>query len=467
MYGRLIVWRDGSLVFAVSSGERAVHFTSDGHRRDIVLVLDGESWGQLEVDRGDRRGGLAPVRDVTKTVMKDGLLRTDWWQTVHDRLVARGRTTRQASGAVRWTASTARGGFEGKGEFGSTVAMATIAGGGQTTMTRTETPLPFGGKRVIQDYRLPDGSSRTVQIDWDADDRGTVTIVSKDPQGKVTDVETGQISKETTYETNAEGHTVKTETTTSTRDRDAQGNSRETVTSHSEDQANGTRTDAKSITVTDAAGNVTHQDKHAHTTDKEGNWSDTTVETDPTTGDTTIVTKSGDRDGNEYEHRTVVDKDGNPKSDEHTEKHPDSEPPKEDPPAEDPPAEPEPDPDPDDSHGRPADDGTTAPRGPGGLAGKIIADHLNKRADEGDGDENRPTLAVAGHAHHLIASLIGSGQGDSEGGLGQLTVDMRVRVPAGAVDDWGDSTDPRMNSGFAAMLDAIAAQLQSVSAGRR
>jgi len=343
-------------------------------------------------------------------------------------------------------------------------------------ITTTGNPGGAMSTRSVEVHTLPDGSTTTRETHVDGTGKGDYTTTTRDPQGNVTDVEHGTISTETHFETDVEGHTVKVDTTTTTKDPDAQGDSMEITTSHSEDLDTGRTTDAKSITVTDPSGEVIYQDKNVKTSDAEGNWSEVNVETSPDTGATSVDTRTGDKDGNEYHDWDGVDKDGNPQGHQHDEKHPQKQPdgdpepadpePSGDPEPGDPePGDPEPgDPDggPGDSAGRPADDGTSGPRGPGGLIGKLIQDFINKRTDEGDGDENAPGLAPGRPAHDLGTAFGHTGADGSEGP--GVVVDLRVPVPPGAVDDWGDHNDPRMNTGFAALLTAVVAQLQQTAA---
>jgi hypothetical protein len=116
-----------------------------------------------------------------------------------------------------------------------------------------------------------------------------------------------------------------------------------------------------------------------------------------------------------------------------------------------------------DEAGRPADDGTmAAPHGPGGIIGQLIEDYINTHGDEGGGDEDAPFVAVGRQADGLVTRFRRT-SGDGSEGPGHVSVDLRVPVLPGALDDWGEHNDPRLNTGFAEVIAAVALRVEQAA----
>jgi hypothetical protein len=176
-------------------------------------------------------------------------------------------------------------------------------------------------------------------------------------------------------------------------------------------------------------GSTNTEQRGSSVTDKDKNTSTSTSTTDKDTGNTTTTTTTTDKDGNGTEHTTVTDSNDNVVSDETKEVHPDSSTPN-------------------------PDDGTDeGPRLPTQRVGKAL-DEIelggeSLTGDDGDYGHEQSPLVTGQIARDLkdvvVETSDGTGWGDAggEGPQGRPYIDMDLPDPPGAIDDWGDITNPK------------------------
>jgi hypothetical protein len=449
----------------------------------LVTTVHHGGWSQLESGPAGQTVTTRPEDHEVRTVVRAGGMR---------------HSVTLDGQAIRWgSPGTSRSSGEAFGGSGRGVDAAgrsySYHTNGDTTVTTVD--LGDGWSRTTVKVEGPNASRST----WETKD-STGRVVGTGSQ--VEDRDSGTTTKHTESDDENGGKVVSDSTT--------QGNTKDTTS-----------------TRTDAAGNVTETSRSVEAKDAEGNSSKTTSSIDHTTGEVTITTESTGSDGSWSQHTTVTDSNGNVVRDETLSKpgrgsssgstgqgsstgsgdddsddegdsddddsnddddggdgeddgggddgggddgssrHPDDGaggPPWRD----------------DDGDGkpdiRPGEGGSWRPGGPVGWALEDLGVLLP--GGSGDGEDFSDLPGVVGERLRRVIAVMhgeadagaGSGGGWVSEPLGMVSVDVRLPLPPGAVDDWGDRPHPQALQALnlhllngMAMLGSTARGLRSLS----